>query len=243
MKVGKWIGGGLGWVVGGPIGALLGFAFGSVIDSIDTKKQPQASQGQKQATGRGDFVLSLLVLIAAVMKADGKVVKAELDYVKQYFLTAFGPQAAGEALLMLRDILKKDIPVDKVGWQIKMNMDYSSRLQLIHLLYSVSKADGSIHAREIEIIHYISNRIGVTTKDERSIRAMFVEKADAAYEILEIRPDAGVEDIKKAYRKMAMKYHPDKVSHLGEEFQISAKEKFQKVNEAYEKIKRDKGFS
>ena len=186
--------------------------------------------------------MSLLVLVAAVMKADGKVSKAELNYVKAYFIKTFGEEAASEAVLLLRDILKQNIPVDQVGWQIKQNMDYASRLHLIHLLYGISKADGRIDQVEINLIHYIANRIGVTTKDERSIRAMFVEEVDSAYKILEISQNASEDEIKTAYRKMAMKYHPDKVSHLGDEFQKEAKEKFQKVNEAYEKIKSERGF-
>jgi DnaJ like chaperone protein len=143
---------------------------------------------------------------------------------------------------MLRDILKQNIPVDQVGQQIKMNMDYSSRLQLLHLLFGISAADGRIVQSEIDMIHYISNRIGVTTKDERSIRAMFVADDGWAYKILEVTKESSVDEIKKSYRKMAMKYHPDKVSHLGQEFQNSAKEKFQKLNQAYEIIKKERGF-
>jgi DnaJ like chaperone protein len=60
---------------------------------------------------------------------------------------------------------------------------------------------------------------------------------------LEIDSSASDELLKKAYRKMAIKYHPDKISHLGEEFQNAAKEKFQKVNDAYETIKKERGIS
>ena len=63
------------------------------------------------------------------------------------------------------------------------------------------------------------------------------------YEILDLERGASSAEIKKAYRKMAIKYHPDKVSALGEEFQKAAKEKFQKVQEAYETIKKEKGIN
>ena len=235
MKFGKWIAGGLGFVMFGPLGAIFGFALGSVFDNVP-------KQGKVMNTSRNDFILSLLVLIAAVMKADGKVTKSELEYVRAYFNQTFGEDASKEALLMLRDIIKKNIPVDQVGWQIKQNMDYASRLQLIHLLYSISNADGFIDEKEIQVIHYIANRIGITTKDERSMRAMFVQETDTAYKILEIEPGATEEEVKAAYRKMAMKYHPDRVTHLGQDFQKVANEKFQKVNEAYEKIKKQRGF-
>ncbi len=239
-KFGKWIGAGLGFAGGGPIGALLGFAVGSFFDNV---KQTSKTGKRRPPTSQGDFIISLLVLIAAVMKADGKITKPELNYVKKFFKQSFGDKAAQEAILTLRDILKQNIPVDKVGWQIKQNMDYSSRLQLLHVLFGISKADGHITKSEIDTIHYISNRIGITTKDERSIRAMFVEEVDSSYKILEIDKNASNEEIKKAYRRMAKKYHPDKVSHLGEEFQKKANEKFQEVNKAYEKIKKEKGFS
>lgn len=239
IKLGKWLGGGLGWALLGPIGGIIGFLVGSVIDESKTAVQRVITTGQ---TSKGDFVISLLVLIAAVMKADGTVKNSELEYVKNSFRKSFGEEAARESLLMLRDILKQNIPVDQVGQQIKMNMDYSSRLQLLHLLFGISAADGRIVQSEIDMIHYISNRIGVTTKDERSIRAMFVADDGWVYKILEVTKESSVDEIKKSYRKMAMKYHPDKVSHLGQEFQNSAKEKFQKLNQAYEIIKKERGF-
>ena len=95
--------------------------------------------------------MSLLVLVAAVMKADGKVVKSELDYVKQFFVRQFGQESAKEALLMLKDIIKQDIPVRDICIQISRNMDYSSRLQLLHLLFNISLADTTIHPKEIEL--------------------------------------------------------------------------------------------
>jgi DnaJ like chaperone protein len=180
--------------------------------------------------------------VAAIMKADGKVVKSELDYIKQFFVRQFGQSAAGEALLMLKDILKKDIPVRDVCVQISRNMDYSSRLQLLHLLFNISLADGTIHSTELEAIEKMSGYLGITSSDFVSIRNMFVPETDSAYKILEIEPTATDDEVKKAYRRMAMKYHPDKVSHLGEEFRKTADEKFKKVNEAYEKIKKERNI-
>jgi DnaJ like chaperone protein len=239
--LGKWIGGGLGFVMGGPIGGLLGFLVGTMIDS--TTVQTTAYSSQPQRTTHGDFVMSLLVLVAAVMKADGKVVKSELDYVKQFFLSQFGPVAAGDAILMLKDILKQEIPVRDVCTQISMNMDYSKRLQLLHLLFNISLADGTIHASELEIIERISGYLNVSQSDYVSIKNMFIPETDSSYKILEIERTATNEEIKKAYRRMAMKYHPDKVSHLGEDFRKSADEKFKKLNEAYEKIKKERNMN
>jgi DnaJ like chaperone protein len=227
----KWIGGGLGFVMGGPIGGLFGFVVGSFFDNATV----QTTSIDNNVTTPGAFGMSLLVLIAAVMKADGKVVKSELDYVKQFFVRQFGRENAKEALVMLRDLLKQDIPVGDVCSQISRNMDYASRLQLMHLLFGVAGADGSFHSSEIKIIEMISTNLGISTSDYCSIRNMFIPETDSAYKILEIEPSATNEELKKAYRKIALKYHPDKVSHLGEDFRKTADEKFKKVNEAYER--------
>lgn len=237
-KFGKWIAGGLGWAFFGPIGGILGFALGSLMETPEITKTKGYS-----ATTTGSFAMTLLVLIAAVMKADGRILKSELNYVKKYFVQAFGYDSAVEAIQMLRDILSQNIPAQAVGLQIKQNMDYSSRLQLLHLLFGVAQADGQVDISELNTIASIAGYMGIGSRDFDSIKSMFVENVDSAYKILEVDKNASDEEIKKAYRKMAVKYHPDKVSHLGEDFKIKAKEKFQKVSEAYEKIKKERGIS
>ena len=238
---GKWLGGGLGFVMGGPIGGLMGFIVGSVIDS--TTQDSTVYTTRPARTTQGDFSMSLIVLVAAVMKADGTVVKSELDYVKQFFVRQFGQESAKEALLMLKDIIKQDIPVRDICLQIGRNMDYSSRLQLLHLLFNISLADTTIHPKEIELLEKISGAMGVASNDFLSIKNMFIPETDSSYKILEIDQVSTNEEVKKAYRRMAMKYHPDKVSHLGDEFRKSADEKFKSVNEAYEKIKKERDMT
>ena len=237
---GTWRGGGLGFVMGGPIGGLMGFIVGSVIDS--TTQDSTVYTTRPARTTQGDFSMSLIVLVAAVMKADGTVVKSELDYVKQFFVRQFGQESAKEALLMLKDIIKQDIPVRDICLQIGRNMDYSSRLQLLHLLFNISLADTTIHPKEIELLEKISGAMGVASNDFLSIKNMFIPETDSSYKILETDPASTNEEVKKAYRRMAMKYHPDKVSHLGDEFRKSADEKFKSVNEAYEKIKKERNM-
>ncbi len=240
-KFGKWLAGGLGWAFFGPIGGILGFVVGSMFDS--EKIMTNGNGVRSQQTTTGAYVMSLLVLIAAVMKADGKVLKSELEYVKQFLARTFGTASSQEALRMLRDLLKQDIPVADVCHQIEKNMDYSSRLQLVHLLFGVAQADGHVDVAELNLITQMSNNMGISSKDFESIKSMFVKDTTAAYKILEVDPNASDEDIKKAYRKMAMKYHPDKVSYLGEDIQKSANEKFQKVNEAYESIRKERNIA
>jgi len=239
-KFGKWIGGGLGWALGGPIGAIIGFTVGSMFDGSNGQFQRGPTTGYPGRTTTGGYVMSLLVLVAAVMKADGKVLKSELDYVKKFMVHNFGEASAVEATKMLRDLLNQTIPVNEVCLQIKQNMNYSARLQLVHFLFGIAQADGSVEATEQKLIEQICKQMGISNSDFESIQAMFVPNTDADYKILEIQRNSSNEELKKAYRRMAMKFHPDKVSHLGDDFQKAAKEKFQKVNQAYENIKKER---
>jgi DnaJ like chaperone protein len=239
-KFGKWIGAGLGAFAGGPIGAIIGFTIGSMFDGGQEAVKRGTRTGYSGRTTTGGYVMSLLVLVAAIMKADGKVLKSELDYVKRFMVHNFGEDSAQEAIKMLRDLLQQTIPVNEVCQQIKVNMNYSARLQLVHFLFGIAQADGQVDVQEQKLITHICNQMGIGNNDFESIQAMFVPNTDGDYKILEIERSASNDDVKKAYRRMAMKYHPDKVSTLGDEVQNAAKEKFQKVNRAYENIKKER---
>ncbi|MDP4207759.1 MAG: TerB family tellurite resistance protein [Bacteroidota bacterium] len=236
-KFAKWIGGGLGFAFGGPIGGLLGFLFGAMVDSAEVVNL--STHGK---TTQGDYAMSLLVLIAAVIKADGKIMRSELDFVKRFLVQNFGVDGAQEALAILKDLLKQEIPVQDVCGQIADHVDYSSRLQLLHFLFGLAYADGRMEPVEERLIEVIANSLGITEKDTESIRSMFKNTVEDLYKILEIDSTASNEDVKKAYRKMAVKYHPDKVAYLGEDVKNAANEKFQKLNSAYEKIKKERGM-
>jgi DnaJ like chaperone protein len=177
------------------------------------------------------------------MKADGRVMKSELDYVKRYFVSRFGEDTASEAVVMLRDILKQDIPLRDVTHQLSQRLDYSYRLEMLHFLYGIASADNTVSDSENEVIQRIASYMSISDSDFQSIRAMFVSQTDASYKILEIDSTASDEEVKKAYRSMAMKYHPDKVSHLGKDFKQVAHEKFRKVQEAYDQIKTERGIN
>lgn len=235
-KFAKWIGGGLGWAFFGPIGGLFGFFLGSMVDSVETV---QITSG---TTTPGDYAMSLLVLIAAMLKADGKILKSELDYVKRFLIQNFGVDGAQEALTMLKDLLKQDINVQDVCAQIASHVDYSSRLQLLHFMFGLANADGHFAPAEEQLINTMTHHLGITQNDVESIRAMFKNTIEDLYKVLEIDRNATNDEVKKAYRAMAVKYHPDKVAYLGEDVKKAANEKFQRLNEAYEKIKKERGM-
>jgi DnaJ like chaperone protein len=235
----RWIGGGLGWTFGGPLGGVLGFIAGSIFDSLDIN----IFRKTNGKTTMGDFAVSLLVLIATTMKADGKILKSELDYVKQFLVHNFGHKESLEALSLLKELLKQNIPVQEVCAQIRQNLDYSSRLQLVHFLYDLANIDGQVTVAEQRLLDNIIVHLGVRIDDKCSISSMFSKNSlNAAYAVLEVSTGASVKEIKKAYRTMAIKYHPDKVAYLGEEIGNAANEKFQKLNEAYDLIKKERDF-
>lgn len=233
----KWVGGGLGWVFGGPIGAILGVALGSMFDGMNS------GQNSYQGTQRGDFAMSLLVLSAAVMKADQKIVKSELDFVRRFFVSQFGEEEGSRLIKMLQEILKQDINIQDVSVQVGQFTDYPVKLQLMNYLFGIAASDGLYHPDEVDMISVIAGYMGVSSADFTSVKAMFVKSTGWAYDILEITTNATDEEVKKAYREMAKKHHPDKVAHLGDDIHKSATEKFQKVSAAYEEIKKQRGIS
>ena len=230
--------GGLGWVLAGPIGAVVGFS----LATMSERRKVGGYEGYPR-TKPGDFAVSLLVLFGYVMKADKELLKSELEYVKRFLRENFGGQNAQDLMTLFRDILKQDYSIPTVCRQIKSHMDHSSRLEMVHVLFGLSKADGHIHPLETDAIRKISNYLGISQADFESIQAMFVRDASANYRILEIEPTVSADEIKRAYRKMASKYHPDKVSHLGEDFRHMAEEKFKAINEAYQQIKKERQFT
>lgn len=245
IKFGKWLGSGLGWALGGPLGGVLGFALGSMFDAASVTVQTGDGTYRGRTTAAphaGDFAASLLVLSAAVMKSDGKTLKSELDYVKKFLVHQFGEDQAQQQIQLLKEILKQEIPVHEVCLQIKQYMPHAERLQLIHYLFGISKADGHVHELELNMISSIASYLGVSAADFNSLKAMYFRDTNSDYKILEIEPSASDEEVKKAYRKMAVKFHPDKVAALGDDVQRAANEKFQKVQEAYENIKKQRGF-
>jgi len=233
-KYGKWVGGALGWAFGGPIGALFGFFLGSVFDSGTGFS---FSKGAAGPTTGADFRLSMLALLAAVMKADRKYLKVELDFIKNIFRNSFGEAYTLEIMSVLKELLEKDIPVRDICLQIRTHMEHPARLELLNVLFALAYADKELHHDEENLLQPIASALGISEKDYLSIRSVHIPNTGWAYKVLEVDPSASDDEIRKAYRRMAMKYHPDKVAHLGDDVAKSANEKFQAVNRAWNQIK------
>jgi len=240
--VSPWLTGALGWAFFGPIGGLLGYAAGSLYNAAQRGGPAGGAAGPEAS--RNSFMASLLVLTAAMMKADGRATKSELEVVKAFFRRQFGQDLGQEALGLLRDLLKREIPTGPVCAQIRAHMNYSQRMALLHFLFSIAHADGQLDPAEDRLLRRLAAELGIRAGDIRSIAAMFAPASDpdADYRVLEIARTATDDEVRKAYRRMSMKHHPDKVAHLGADVQKAATKKFQRVNAAYTRIKKARGM-
>lgn len=251
--VSPWFTGAIGWWLAGPLGGLFGYAAGKLYNAAKQQQAaapppiPPYARASRPATShaRYGFMASLVALTAAMMRVDGRVQKSELEVAKKFFRAQFGVDIARSALAAIRDILDEEIPVDAVCAQVRANMNYSQRMALLHYLFGLAHADGVLQTAEERLLRQIAGDLGIRTNDFQSIRAMFHprENRQANYAILEVAPTATDEEVRRAYRRMSMKHHPDKVAHLGPEFQKSATEKFQRVNAAYSAIKKERGLT
>jgi len=212
-------------------GALIGFFIGSFL-----------SPKVKKISSK-DFEINLLALASLVIKADGKVTQNELDFVRRYFISAYGKNRANEVFKIFNQNVKnKGISVSKISRLFNLALNYESRLQVIHFLFGIAKADGNISELEIKKLLDFSNLFKLSYADFLSIKAMFVQESDNAYKILEVDKTATNDEIKKSYRDLAKKHHPDKVQHLGDAYVKAAQDKFQQIQKAYQNIKNERGF-
>ena len=249
----KWLAGLLGWASMGPLGGLLGYLVGAFVDNVLTNVRQintdSYSTGGAQPRGysateqRNSFFISLLVLSSAVIRADGRVHPSEVETVLRFVRQNFGDAAVADARRLLDELGNKNVNIYSVGGQIAANMNYSQRLQLFHYLTQIATSDGDFSKAEKDVLESIAAAIGITSGDAASVIAMFYKDSDSAYAVLEISPSATNDEVKAAYRRMAMKNHPDKVATLGPEVQRAAAEKFRRIQEAYETIKKQRGMN
>ena len=222
-------------------GAIVGYFLGNLIENFSTKNKFKKSRVNNISSQ--EFELNLLALASLVIKADGKVTKQELDYVRSYFVSAYGKERANATFKIFNDNIKNlGISPVKISRLFNSALNYESRLQVIHFLFGIAKADGNVSVSEINKLLEFSNLLRLSHADFQSIKAMFINEVGGAYKILEIEKSATDNQVKKAYRDLAKKHHPDKVQHLGDAYVKAAQDKFQKIQKAYERIKQERGF-
>ncbi len=227
-------------------GGILGFIVGSLIDATRSTSGGSFKTvfTQAEKVTPADFELNLLSLSSIVIKADGKVNQTELDYVRRYFVSAYGKERANATFRTFNDIIKnRQISAQRICLYINQHTRYPSRLQILHFLFGIANADGSVSSVEAEEIQKIAGFLRINFRDFESIKAMFFKTGDHAYKILEIEKNASDADVKKAFRTMAKKYHPDKLQHMDDVYKKGAEEKFREVQKAYDQIKKERGIS
>jgi DnaJ like chaperone protein len=259
--------------IGSIIGAILGFYFtksmwgaimGGFVGSLFNGATSTGNKkNYKKQTNSFDFGRYLMMLSSIVIKADGRTLKSELNFVKKFFVQQFGEENAKKHVLNLKKYLDTNLSLDKIAREIEKSLNGSSKIQLLHYLLGIAKADGEISNSELIVIKNIAKALNIPSRTFDSILAMFHYQSSgknnynnnqnnaqrnpqynisSSYQILGLPKTATPEEVKKSYRKLVVKYHPDKVAQLGPEFQKGAKENFQKVQEAYDNIKEYKGI-
>ena len=242
------IGAGLGWVLLGPIGAILGGILGSRLDEKNMAgSYHRITHGHPydtHETHMGDFYVSLIIVFAYIIKADSRIRKGEVEYVKRYLIQNLSDQKFVQELMYLfKQTLERDIDISSVVRQISMYLDISSRIQFLHLLFGLAMADGEMDKTEQIAIERIAMNLGFSVQDYESVLAVYQPRTDhALYKILEVSPEASDEEIKSAYKRLARLYHPDKVAHLGPDLVKSAEDKFKQINDAYQQIRSIRQF-
>jgi len=232
MSLGKWVGVSAGWFLAGPIGAIIGYYVG--------KSFFNGKNDQEKA-----YEISLLILASLVIKADGKVRQEELNYVKSFFTKTFGEVKSQSYFKIFNTLNKQSFTsqIRGICLQLTQSFNHASRLQIIHFLFGVASSDREVHQSEINLIKKISGYLNINSYDFQSISSMFLNggsNASKYYKILEVDEGANLDDIKKSYRKLVMKYHPDKLQGVSEDIIKLANEKFLSIQEAYEKVLKDR---
>ena len=244
----KWLGAFVGFFVRGLSGAILGFFAGSIIDGLFGSDKGKARSVFDDYTrpnvSPADFELNLLSLCSIVIKADGQVSQSEMDYVRQYFVGTYGKDKANAIFRTFNEVNKKqEISAQRICAFLAQRTRYEVRLQLLHFLFGIAQADGSITNPEAQKIREIAGYLRVSLNEFESIKAMFIKSADNSYKILDIEKSATDAEVKKAYREMAKKYHPDRVNTKDEAIKKGAEEKFKRVQAAYETIQKERGLN
>jgi len=205
---------------------------------------------------RNSFLFSMLVLSSYIIKADGKIMHSEMEYVRQFLRHNFGEQAVsqGESILLkLFDLQKQQGPyqfketIRKSCVEIRFHTSVSQRLQLLNYLVIIAKADGIVSPEEVVALKEIALYLGLSAQDIESMLnlesgAKASSNIEDAYKVLGISPSATDDEVKAAYRKMALKHHPDRVSTLGDDIRKAAEKKFQEINDAKERIYKARGL-
>jgi DnaJ like chaperone protein len=234
-KYEKWLGAGLGWVVGGPLGGLLGFIAGNLIDK-ETKLETSSL-----TNGLTEFEVNLIVLASHLVKVDAEVSLAEVSFLNDFLNRHFNETQSNQRARVINHCLQNEYNLDAACHQIRLNTPHATRIQVVHFLFDLAYCDGDLTERENYFIFRIAGYLNVNDVDFKKIKAEHHPPRPTIYQVLEVSPNANMHQIRTAYRKLVLKYHPDRNKTATEQEKKKLAAKFQQIQEAYEKIKAERG--
>lgn len=240
----------IGFAVGGTFGALAGYFLGSFLESLIPKKK-----------GIPETVLyGITSLSVVLMKSDSSIMRSELYLFRDFMLNNFGKTAATKAIEIFQEIKDSNISIDESCEQLNKILNYTEKTEILRYLFQLSYVDGNLNQAELSVLQSISYKFNINQQDFLYIKNTFFyynrqqssyegrsprpqyTNLDNDYAILGVSSSDSNEDIKKAYRKLAIENHPDKIEHLGEVARKKAEENFKKINQAYQRIKKQRGL-
>lgn len=257
--IGKLIGGAVGLAIGGPLGMIAGIAFGNLFDRAGKFTGPQdnsayfgesktfTSQQQSQMV----FFVGAFSMLARIATVDGRLLPEEQRKVEEFIQhdLKLDPQSRQAALRVFNAALTGGGTFEQFATQFYQNFAHEpSILELmIDVLVRVAAADGSIDSAEEHLIELAAKIFRISDALLASIMRRYSSIAASpakAYATLGLQPSASLDDIKKAYRKLSIEFHPDTIASKGlpEEFTTFAAEKFRSIQEAYDTIKKERAI-
>jgi len=219
------------------------------------KRQISAYE-KSQTETHNTFVYLLINILVKIAQIDGRVTRDEVKTIRHFF--QYNLHYSQNQLLWVKELIKEamasTVSIESLLEEFRQKFAYEPRLILLELIYQVLYSNETVSEEELQLARNIGGYLGISAYDQRSTEAKYQagyrrgpdEPAGAAqeekyYATLGLSPGADFAEIKAAYRKLSMKYHPDKVGHLGAEFKKVAEEKMKEINNAYEYLKKKFG--
>lgn len=236
---------------GSLLGAIVGGVLGNMFDSTDDVV-PRRRTERGGSSGSTDdrlrefiFISNLVALMTSVAKVDREIHPAEVKTITRYFEQRFRYSGHDRSVIenLVRESARRSLNIRDLCSDTRRLLDYAERLMLLRMLYAVAFSDRVLKRAERERIDAISSLLQVSAEDHAHIkREIGAAARPDHYSFLELRPSATDEEVKSKYREMVKKYHPDRVAHLGKEFTDLATKKFNRIQEAYKYIARERSF-
>jgi DnaJ like chaperone protein len=255
MKKNTWLGAALGWFVAGPFGAIIGGFIGSMIgndgDEGSSEQLFGGASGSAEVGNRNSYLMSMLVLMSYVIRADGRIMHSEMELARLWLRENFGDVAAQQGDQILRRLFETSKQqgeqqyrrnIREACLQIAKNVDYSGRLQLLNFLLMIAQADGYVDQTEIDALKDVARWMDLPTDEVDSMLNLGNDDLESAYKVLGVSPDVTDDVLKAVYRKLALEHHPDRVAALGEDVRKAAEKKFQEINVAKDRVWKARGL-